>query len=113
MASSPPPSPSTHPSHTDDSVAISPEWGHDLVYQRDRPSNRKGERPWTGISDWTLTLEVLSPHVQKLVAVGVRRSQGPKSDKIDAFALAEKLRIGDIETRVYKKRGEYVARGRV
>lgn len=41
----------------------------------------------------------------------IRRSRGPKSDKIDAFALAEKLRIGDIETRVYKKRGEFAALG--
>lgn len=48
---------------------------------------------------------MLSLHVQELVVVGVRHSRGPKSDKIDAFALAEKLRIGDIETRVYKKRG--------
>jgi transposase len=55
--------------------------------------------------------EVLSPHVQELVVVGVRRSRGPKSDKIDAFALAEKLRIGDIQTRVYKKRGEFAALG--
>jgi len=43
------------------------------------------------------------------VVVGVRRSRGPKSDKHDAFALAEKLRIGDIKTRVYKKRGEFAA----
>jgi transposase len=55
--------------------------------------------------------EVLSPHVQELVVVGVRRSRGPKNDKIDAFALAEKLRIGDIPTKVYKKRGEFAALG--
>jgi len=60
-------------------------------------------------SSWLF--EVLSPHVQELVVAGVRRSRGPKSDKIDALALAEKLRIGDIETKVYKKRGEFAALG--
>jgi hypothetical protein len=46
----------------------------------------------------------------------VRKSRGPKSDKLDTFALAEQLRIGALETRVYKGRGEFrrlssVARG--
>jgi hypothetical protein len=38
--------------------------------------------------------EVLSPHVQEIVVARVRESRGPKSDQIDAFDLAEKLRIG-------------------
>jgi transposase len=51
--------------------------------------------------------EVLEPHVEELVVAGVRRSRGPKSDKRDAFALAEQLRIGAVETRVYKGRGQF------
>jgi hypothetical protein len=51
--------------------------------------------------------EVLEPHVEELVVTGVRRSRGPKSDKVDAFALAEQLRIGSLETRVYKGRGKF------
>ena len=47
--------------------------------------------------------EVLEPHVQELVVTGVgTRRRGPKNDKVDAFWLAEQLRIGAIETRVYK-----------
>ena len=51
--------------------------------------------------------EVLSPHVQEMVVARVRESRGPKSDKIDAFGLAEKLRIGAIKTRIYKKRAAF------
>ena len=51
--------------------------------------------------------EVLEPHVEELVVTGVRESRGPKSDKVDAFALAEQLRIGSLETRVYKGRGKF------
>jgi hypothetical protein len=40
-------------------------------------------------SNWLY--EVLSPHVQEIVVAGVRQDRGPKSDKIDAFGLAEKL----------------------
>jgi hypothetical protein len=47
----------------------------------------------------------LEPHVEKLEVAGVRESRGPKSDKRDAFALAEQLRIGALETVVYKDRG--------
>ena len=38
--------------------------------------------------------------------VGVRKSRGAKSDKHDAFGLAEQLRIGSFETRIYKGRGQ-------
>jgi len=52
--------------------------------------------------------EVLEPHVEELVVTGVgKKSRGPKSDKRDAFGLAEQLRIGSIETRVYKGRGQF------
>ena len=55
-------------------------------------------------------------NARALVVAGVRKSRGPKSDKRDAFALAEQLRIGALETRVYKGRGKFrrlgsVARG--
>jgi hypothetical protein len=51
--------------------------------------------------------EVLSPHVQEMVVARVRESRGPKSDQIDAFDLAEKLRIGAIKTGIYKKRSTF------
>jgi hypothetical protein len=57
------------------------------------------------LSEWLH--EVLEPHVEDLVVAGVRKSRGPKSDKRDAFALAEQLRIGALETRVYKGRGKF------
>jgi hypothetical protein len=44
---------------------------------------------------------------------GVRESRGPKSDKVDAFGLAEQLRIGSLETRVYKGRGKFGRLGHV
>ena len=42
--------------------------------------------------------EVLEPHVEELMVAGVRESRGPKSDRRDAFALAEHLRVGSLET---------------
>lgn len=53
--------------------------------------------------------EVLAPHVQEIVVAGVggEPSRGPKSDRRDAFALAEGLRIGAIKTRVYKGLGQF------
>jgi len=53
--------------------------------------------------------EVLSPHVEEIVVAGVSESRGPKSDKLDAFGLAEQLRIGAIKRKVYKKPGEFGA----
>lgn len=55
------------------------------------------------LSEWLH--EILAPHVEELVVVGVSEGRGPKSDKRDAFALAEQLRIGAIGTKVYKNRG--------
>jgi hypothetical protein len=80
-----------------------------INFIRTIPKNRRLILEEGSHSGWLY--EVLSPHVQELVAVGVRRSRGPKSDKGDAFALAEQLRIGDVKTRVYKKRGEFAALG--
>jgi transposase len=52
-------------------------------------------------------VEILSPHVAEVVVVHVAQSRGPKSDERDAFQLAERLRTGSIETRVFKDVGEY------
>jgi transposase len=46
--------------------------------------------------------EIVSPHVEELVVAGVTRSRGQKNDKSDAYALAEKLRVGSVEKRVFK-----------
>lgn len=52
--------------------------------------------------------EILQPHVHELVVVGIgAERRGPKSDAIDAVKLAEQLRTGTIEKRVYKDRGTY------
>ena len=55
--------------------------------------------------------EILSPHVQELVVVRIRQSRGPKSDKRDAFGLAEMLRIGAVESQVYKGSGNFALLG--
>lgn len=46
--------------------------------------------------------ELLTPHVEELVVTVPRERKGPKDDLRDATELAEKLRVGSIETRVYK-----------
>ena len=46
--------------------------------------------------------ETLSPHVDEIVVAGITESRGPKSDKRDAYGLAEKLRVGDLEKHVFK-----------
>jgi hypothetical protein len=53
--------------------------------------------------------EILSPHVEELVVVGLgqRRGKGQKNDKRDAFALADMLRNNDLESVVYKQVGPY------
>jgi len=55
--------------------------------------------------------EILSPHVHEMVVMGAPKSinNGQKSDKLDAFGQAEKLRVGSIERRVYKGIGEFSA----
>jgi hypothetical protein len=49
--------------------------------------------------------EVLAPHVQEIVVTAAPKNGGSKSDKHDAFALADMMRIGSIPSRVYKQRG--------
>ena len=52
--------------------------------------------------------EILSPHVEELVVLGLeqqRNSSGAKNDQRDAFALADKLRTNDLESVVYKQAG--------
>ena len=51
--------------------------------------------------------EELAPHAEEIVVVGVGRRRGSKSDSIDALRLAESLRVGSIERRVYKGLGEW------
>ena len=53
--------------------------------------------------------EILSPHVEQLVVVGLGKvtKRSPKDDRRDAFALADMLRKGDLETVVYKNIGPY------
>jgi transposase len=46
--------------------------------------------------------ETLSPHVDEIVVAGITESRGAKSDKRDAYGLAEKLRVGDLDKQVFK-----------
>jgi transposase len=52
-------------------------------------------------------LEILSPHVERVVVVHVSESRGQKSDELDAFALAERLRTDAGLVSVYKRVGSY------
>jgi transposase len=76
-----------------------------IEVRRGIPRNRHVCLEEGTLSEWLY--EVLEPHVEELVVAGVRKSRGPKSDKLDAFGLAERLRIGALETRVYKGRGKF------
>ena len=53
--------------------------------------------------------EVLSPHVEEIVVTAVSESRGPRSDKLDAFGVAERLPIGAMKRKVYKERGQFAA----
>ena len=46
--------------------------------------------------------ETLSPHVDDVVVAGITMSQGPKSDKRDAYGLAEQLRVGSFDKIIFK-----------
>ncbi len=46
--------------------------------------------------------ETLRPHVDEVVVAGVTESRGQKSDKRDAYGLAEKLRVGNLDKQVFK-----------
>ena len=39
----------------------------------------------------------MSPHVDDVLVAGITVSRGPKSDKCDAYALAEQLRVGSFD----------------
>ena len=51
--------------------------------------------------------ELLSPHVEELVVVGVGLQRGQKNDRLDAYRLAEQLRTGALPTQVYKAPKEF------
>jgi hypothetical protein len=46
--------------------------------------------------------EILNPHVDDLVVAGITTSRGQKSDKSDAYGLAEKRRVGSLGKHVFK-----------
>ncbi len=49
----------------------------------------------------------LSPQVQETVVAMLRYRRGQKNDALDAYVLAEKLRIGQIERQVFKAPGQF------
>ncbi len=51
--------------------------------------------------------ETLARHVEEIVVTGIIRSRGPKSDRRDAYALAEKLRIGAVDKPVFKAPSQF------
>jgi hypothetical protein len=51
--------------------------------------------------------EILSPHVAELVVTMPRKRRGQKNDTLDAFDLAEQLRRGAIDVKVYKPQGPF------
>jgi transposase len=51
--------------------------------------------------------EIFSPHAKEVVVAMVTESRGQKSDERDAFGLAECLRTGAIERKVFKEAGEF------
>ncbi len=55
----------------------------------------------------TWLVEVLGPHVADIVVEHVSESRGPKDDARDAFGLAERRRIGAIQTSVFKHTGPF------
>ena len=57
------------------------------------------------LSQWLY--ELLLPQSREVVVVQPKKRQGPKSDSLDAWDLAELLRTRQSSTVVYKDRGEY------
>lgn len=54
--------------------------------------------------------EILAPHVDQIVVMAQSEKRGAKrskSDQIDAFELADKLRTNSVKTPVYKQLGPY------
>ena len=46
--------------------------------------------------------ETLNPHVDEIVVAGITTSRGQKSDKSDAYGLADDLRTGSLDKHVFK-----------
>jgi transposase len=46
--------------------------------------------------------EILEPHVEEVIVMMASETKGPKSDARDAWTRAEQLRVGGIQTRVFK-----------
>jgi transposase len=46
--------------------------------------------------------EILSPHVEEVAVAGVTKRRGQKSDEIDAWDLADRLRTGRLGKRIFK-----------
>jgi len=46
--------------------------------------------------------EILSPHVHELAVVFAQKKSGNKSDALDAFGLAERIRSGSIGPKIFK-----------
>jgi transposase len=54
--------------------------------------------------------EILSPHVHKMMVMGAsKKTLGQKNDRLDAFELAEKMRINAVDSSVFKNQGEFAA----
>jgi len=51
--------------------------------------------------------EILSPHAKAVTVAVVSESRGQKDDERDAFGLAERLRTGSIERKVFKDAGQF------
>jgi transposase len=51
--------------------------------------------------------EILSPHAKEVTVAVITESRGPKDDERDAFSLAERLRTGAIERKVFKEAGQF------
>jgi len=51
--------------------------------------------------------ETLSPHVYEAVVAGVTESRGPKCDKSDAYGMAEDLRSGSLDKKIFKAPQEF------
>lgn len=51
--------------------------------------------------------EILSPHAEETVVAGVSQSRGQKNDTRDAYGLAEKLRTGSLDKRIFKAPREF------
>ncbi|MEW6442644.1 MAG: transposase [bacterium] len=52
------------------------------------------------LSQWLY--EILSPHVYEVAVVPARKNRGNKNDFLDAYELANRMRLGDLGNRIYK-----------